>query len=155
MVTETGDYELIVTGANGCTARDTITVLEDMDAPLLQIQTLVLDCEEPAAPILVVNNNDETTYAWTGVNFSSTDMSPIVSDTGTYTLVATNPNGCSNTFMVSVVDDMDPPEVSIMNDDILDCNLIAFTITANSSDDITSYLWSCLLYTSPSPRDRG
>ncbi len=142
MVTETGDYELIVTGANGCTSRDTITVMDDMDGPLLQVQTLVLDCEAPTAPILVVNDNDETTYEWTGINFSSTDMSPIVSDTGTYTLVAINPNGCSNTYFVTVVDDMDPPEVSIMNDDILDCNLIAFTITANSSDDISSYQWS-------------
>ena len=142
MVTEAGDYEVIVTGANGCTSRDTITVMDDLEGPLLQVQTLVLDCAAPVAPILVINGNDETTYAWEGPNFTSTEMSPMVSDTGTYTLVATNPNGCSETYILSVQEDMTPPNIAIENDNILDCNLTAFALSSTSDSEIMEYAWS-------------
>ena len=108
----------------------------------MQIQTLVLDCENPSAPLIVINDNEETSYTWVGNNFASTDMSPVISAVGTYTLTATNPNGCEEVYEVVVTEDMTPPEVVIENEDILDCNLIAFSITADSDDEIISYAWT-------------
>ena len=141
-VTEPGDYLVMVTGANGCVSEETISVIDDVEEPIVQLEALTLDCANPTASLIVINDNDETTYAWTGDNFSSNDMSPLISNPGTYTLTATNPNGCSDTFMVEVMEDMTPPDIFIENDNILDCNLTEFEINAISDDLIISYNWS-------------
>ncbi len=141
-VTEPGDYQVIVTGPNGCASEETITVIDDLEEPLLQVQTLVLDCSNPSAPISIINDNEETTYTLDGVSFSTIDTAPIINEAGIYTLVATNPNGCSNTFMVEVTEDMTPPDITIENDNILDCNLTEFEINTVSNSIITSYTWT-------------
>ena len=141
-ITEPGDYTVIVTGPNGCASEETITVIDDLEEPLVQVQTLVLDCANLTANLLVTNDNEETTYAWTGTNFTSNEMSPLISEVGTYTLVATNPNGCSDTFTVEVTEDITPPDIAIENDNVLDCNLTEFAITSISDSEIVSYEWT-------------
>ncbi len=141
-VTEPGAYQVLVTGPNGCASEETIVVTDDLDIPEVQIQALVLDCANPTASLVVINDNEETTYSWQGPNFTSEEMEPVISEIGTYTLVATNPNGCFNTFMIDVIEDVSPPDIAIENDNVLDCNLTEFAISSVSDSEITSYAWT-------------
>jgi len=142
-VSEPGEYTVIVTGANGCTSSETIMVTEDIAIPLLQVQALTLDCTNPSAPINVINDNMETTYSWTGDNnFSSTDQSPVVDNPGPYTLIATNPNGCSAEYFLEVAEDISQPDIAIELSPALDCNVTELSLNTNSTSQIQSYLWS-------------
>ena len=142
LVNETGFYSVTVTGANGCTSDQEIEVIDDIAIPLLQVQALTLDCNNPTSPINVINDNAETTYSWVGENFSSTEMSPIISSAGSYTLIATNPNGCSEEYMVVVIEDFSVPDIEIQNNEILDCNLTTITLASTSMSAIVDYQWS-------------
>ena len=141
-ISEPGIYNVVVTGSNGCTNDAMIEVTVDTEAPLLQVVAPTIDCANETASIIVLNDNDETTYSWNGPNFSSTDKEPVINTAGTYFLIATNPNGCDNEFIVQVEQDITPPEIAIDPADLLDCNLIEFSLIANSPNEITSYVWS-------------
>ena len=142
LVSEVGIYSVTVTGANGCTAIQDIVVEDDIAIPLLQIQALTLDCNNPTAPINVINDNPATAYAWESTNFTSSEMSPLVNTAGTYTLTATNPNGCAEEYMVAVTEDFSVPDIEIQNNEILDCNLTTITLASTSMSAIVDYQWS-------------
>jgi len=141
-ITEAGIYDVTVTGANGCTSESSIEVIDDVEAPVLQVVAPTLDCNNPTAPIVVLNDDEETTYNWNGPGFSSTEMAPEISVPGTYFMTATNPNGCSNEYIVQIEEDVSPPEISINEADQLDCNLIAMSLNYSSPDEIVSAAWT-------------
>ncbi len=141
-ITEAGTYNVTVTGANGCTSEESIDVINDVEAPVMQVVAPTLDCNNPTGSVIVLNDNDQTTYSWNGSDFSSTEMAPEISTPGTYFMTATNPNGCSNDYIVQVEEDITPPEISIDDADLLDCNLVAMSLTYSSPDEIVSSAWT-------------
>jgi gliding motility-associated-like protein len=139
---ETGTYDLTVTGANGCTSEASIDVVSDVEAPALQVVAPTLDCNNSSAPVILLNNNEETTYVWNGPSFSSEEGEPVISTPGTYFMTATNPNGCSSEYIVQVEEDITPPEISIDEADLLDCNLVAMSLNYSSADEIINAQWT-------------
>lgn len=99
-----GSYDVLITDANGCTAAASATLVEP--API----NIALDPSLFSGGFNIACNGDSNgsiaaslsggsggyTFAWTGPNgFTSTDASISNLSAGTYTLTATDINGCS------------------------------------------------------------
>src|SRR5450756_1543073 len=160
-----GTYTVTVINANGCT--DTATAKVVVNAlPVVEASN-----NGPVFSFKALNltggPEGMTTYSWTGPNgFTSNSQSPSVSASalaamaGVYTLTVTNASGCTNTATTTVeVNELPVPSVITPNGDgendyfvigeiIHKVELIIFNRWGNEE-----YTNSCLLYTSPSPRD--
>jgi large repetitive protein len=101
-----GTYDVLVTDANGCTITDQIVVTEPVVLTLDNLDPSVyaggfnLSGCFPDGSITTTMSGGVTpyTYAWTGPNgFTSTDGNLTALAAGTYTLIATDANGCDVT----------------------------------------------------------
>src|SRR5207248_614368 len=87
-----GNYTVIATGANGCTATASVTVTQNITAPVLACGSApVLNCLITSTQISVQSGINNT-YLWTGPGIvgSNTGSSITVNAPGTYVVVATD-----------------------------------------------------------------
>ena len=102
-VSEPGIYTLKVTDANtGCTAVTSVFVAADTQQPDVTATGGTLDCDKSPITLQGSSLTPNVNFAWTGPGFSAGLPNPMVAETGTYTLVVTAPNGCTNATSVQV-----------------------------------------------------
>ncbi|MCB0842524.1 MAG: T9SS type A sorting domain-containing protein, partial [Bacteroidetes bacterium] len=137
-----GMYYLTVTHPNGCSATDSVLVDTNFVLPIADAgQNVILDCNNTTLT-LDGSNSSPGIYHWSGPNgFSSNLISPIVSDSGLYTLSVTGTNGCIGTDVVSVSGNFDIPSVNAGPNQIIDCNNPTVTLDGSNSDP-GAYYWS-------------
>ncbi len=95
-VTSAGTYTLKVTGANGCSASDTVTVTADKTAPTVDAgEAQAISCATPSATLAATVTGGTAPYAflWTPGDLKTQTISTTVP--GTYTVTVTGANGCS------------------------------------------------------------
>ena len=71
--------------------------------------------------------------------------------------VAVNPDGTLDRASMQTIinpDDMNAVEAALAMKDELGCKVVAFTMGPPPAEGMLRELMACLLYTSPSPRDR-
>ncbi|MFC2082989.1 NosD domain-containing protein [Candidatus Bipolaricaulota bacterium] len=138
LVSEPGTYTVTVTGANGCSSTDTVTVVQDLQAPRV---TAVVDGEltcninQVRLTALASNGQLPYSYEWRNPSGNSVGSSSevYVSQPGTYSVQVTGANGCTALGTVIVTEDAGAPAVSIIGNDILTCSIAEVTLTANIS----------------------
>ena len=145
-----GVYTVIVTGENGCTADDSVTISADEDSPFIaQIPTLSIDCNNPSVVIDATNSSSgpEFDFTWSDLdgNIISefTTLNPTVTEAGQYqlTIINTN-NGCDVQTIVTVENiSVDPAGIptSVSSLNCTDLSSIFGLETTNAS---WSYTWS-------------
>jgi uncharacterized repeat protein (TIGR01451 family) len=147
VVSGPGTYSVTVTGANGCTADDAVTITQSTDVPGLSILAPVteLTCEIESAT-LTATVAAETgvapfTYAW---STGSSAEAIVVDAPGTYTVTVTGANGCASTASVEITEDVTPPAVTIAAPGALSASVhsvvLDATVTAGTAP--FTYLWS-------------
>jgi len=128
-----GNYSVTVTNANGCSASDelTLTVNPTPNADLGPNQTV---CEGETVSLNA--GAGFSSYAW---STGATGQSIIVTQTGTYSVVVTNANGCTDLDAITVF--VNPaPVVDLGPDFVL---YIGETATLDAGTGISqTYLWS-------------
>ncbi len=138
-----GTYNLLVTGANGCTNSFSVDIVIDDTEPMLDISppTEILTCNE--TELALINNSDPSDdYDWSGPNdFNSTELAPLVTEAGIYTVVVTAANGCTNMDMVMVEIDTLSPDIDFISAE-LSCNDAAVAIGVSSTENIVEYAWT-------------
>ena len=95
-----GDYIVVVTDANGCTATESFTLVEP---PIISIlaSTTDLDCNAAsgaptgAIDISVTGGTPGYTFEWSGTGVVVTSEDQTGLEAGTYTVVVTDSNGCT------------------------------------------------------------
>lgn len=141
-VSEPGDYSLIVTGENGCTATATTTVTSDTTIPDVTAVGGVIDCSGNTVQLSGNSATIGVSYAWTGPdNFTSDEQNPAVEVTGNYFLTVTAANGCTNNTSANVTADADIPVASATGGTI-GCNNTSVQLTGSSDDDTAAYNWT-------------
>ena len=145
-VTTAGTFSVTVTAANGCTSTASVITTLNNTPPTAAIVnntgTTILTCATTAISVTATGGG---TYSWSdGASVVGTNANLSITSTGTYTVTVTTANGCSSTASISITQNIAPPLASISV-------VGSTTFCQGESVTLTS---SCLLYTSPSPRDR-
>jgi gliding motility-associated-like protein len=147
-----GSYTLTVTGGNGCTDTDQVTVNPDNNYPIADAGAdQVIDCNNSS--VTLDGSGSDTganiSYIWSTSNGNitgSTSSNITTSDLdGSYSLTVTNSsNGCSSTDAVLVTQDTVTPIVSLSNGTyVIDCNNPTATFDASLSSGVgNTYTWT-------------
>lgn len=129
----------VTDGPTGCTASVAVFVLADTAIPEnVEIAgDSHLSCTSASLPLLGSTSTPNSTYAWTGPGGITSDVFVFnVTEPGTYTLVVTAPNGCTDTA-TTVIGPVPVPVISNLQitNDINGQGLgaINFDVTSSSS----------------------
>jgi len=148
-ISEEGIYTLTVTNTvSNCIETATVEVgdVRTNPVPVANVQ-MTLNCVTP----MVLLEGDATemgvTYDWTspdGMTVITDEQTPMVGQSGEWTLVITNPNGCTGMTTVMVEEDFELPEnVMIDGPTVLTCTANTVQLMGSTSSmDISGYLWT-------------
>jgi len=114
-----GNYTVTVTDNNGCTATASVTITQPASALSITIASSVnsTKCINPngsATANAASGGTSPYIYSWApngGTNLITSDLSP-----GTYTITATDNNGCTASVSVNILDNALPPAVTVCCD---------------------------------------
>ena len=139
---ESGIYELTATAENGCTAQTEIQILEDTTLPDISADGGTIDCNNDSIQIVGNSQTSNVSFEWSGPNsFLSDAPSPIVSESGNYTLTLTAENGCISDSTVMVDLDLTEPDVNATGG-ILDCIQTDIQIQGSSLTTNLDWNWT-------------
>ncbi|RRA99169.1 putative Ig domain-containing protein [Larkinella rosea] len=133
-VSQAGTYSVVVTSPNGCTAVASVEVTGNKTPPTAGITptATALNCTLPSATLTAKGGG---TYQWsTGAN--TTEIT--VSEAGTYSVVVTNPSGCTASASIEVTSDKTAPSsVSLTASGAISCTNPTVTLTASPATGVT------------------
>lgn len=146
-VTAPGSYIVKVTAPNGCISRDTQTVTQDIVKPDITATGALVTCADPSPSIAAASNTTGVTYSWVSSvsPFNSTQQNPQVTQSGTYTVTAKAPNGCTSTTTAQVQENKVTPTITNAAPDVITCKKDTITIDAtitNAQSAVTGVVWS-------------
>ncbi|HNE64361.1 MAG TPA: gliding motility-associated C-terminal domain-containing protein [Saprospiraceae bacterium] len=143
-VTNAGEYELVVTGLNGCKDTALAMVAADTIKPDYAIKNDTIDCFTFTGTLVASSNTPGVTYSWSGNGVTSTDPSITVNKAGIYTVVITAPNGCTRSANAEALDAKDKPVASVTVTSPITCDSVSVTLTGISSLNLPTitYSWS-------------
>ena len=106
-----GNYMVVVTGANSCTAFTTVGITSNNTPPTLSVSpaSATLTCLRPSVTLTASGNG--VSYAWTGGVQSN---SLVVVSAGTYSVTARGANGCISTSAIAVQSTATVPTVTLV-----------------------------------------
>ena len=138
-----GQYQLSITGSNGCTEMWNLSIMDDRQFPSLTTSTDSLDCANPQVMIGVTSSIQPVSYNWSGPNnFQSSDAMPLVDQDGIYTVSVTTIEQCVSTVNVEVERDEELPSL-IANDVIISCvdlGSVNLNVTTDALNPVISWI---------------
>ncbi|MBK9107226.1 MAG: gliding motility-associated C-terminal domain-containing protein [Saprospiraceae bacterium] len=136
-----GSYTLMVTALNGCTSSAISQIVEDKIKPQLQVSADTLNCLRTFVSPTVTDDANTKSYLWSGPNaFTSNQKNITTSTAGKYTLTTTAENGCTSSFEISIVEDLQKPFAQLSADTIT-CKSSATLRAQNISSNTLSLSW--------------
>lgn len=140
-ITEDGLYEYMVWSDNGCTDIQSFNIEVDTLKPTVQLIGGSVSCNESKLLLQTVLGPEVIDFEWIGPNnFSSTELEPIVKDPGLYTILLTGVNGCIDSSIVEVINDLIPPDVSQI-DQFLPCDNNPLTLSIPNASSGVDVSW--------------
>ncbi len=137
-----GAYTLLATLPNGCTSSATVQVQTDTIAPQVSAAGGLLTCLQNTLTLTASVAPANSSVLWSGPqNFSSSLLNPSVSTAGTYTIVATAPNGCTAGSSALVTADSGFPTIDVSGGTIT-CTQPALALNSTVSPAGTSISWT-------------
>lgn len=138
-VTVPGTYTITATSStNGCIGNTTVQVVQDVVIPSVAASNGgLLTCAKLTTELLASTNLPGSSFVWSGpcVNGAS------ASCPGTYTVVVTASNGCSNSASTTVGQDITPPTLTTVNSTIT-CNSPSAPLIASWNPANSSAMWT-------------
>jgi hypothetical protein len=135
-ITHTGDYQVTVTNANGCSSTSAIisVTVGALPEPAISVSGPLTFC---AGGSVVLTASPGTSYLW---STGESTQSVTISQTGDYQVTVTNADGCASTSaMISVTVSVLPEPTISASGPLTFCAGGSVVLTASPG---TSYLWS-------------
>ena len=140
-ISNPGSYTVTVTATdNGCTAVETFEVQADTLIPLVTLMVDSLTCLVDTVIIKVTSDIDLKSAIWTGIDFLSTDIEPMVYTKGLYNMTFIGSNGCIGQTEIFVPNGEDIPQV-IYKVDSIRCGSDTLKLVQESSKGNYTYEW--------------
>jgi len=145
-----GEYDVIVTDANGCTSEASASVSANQELPDADGVALgEVNCISSMVAISGDGSSEGTdiTYSWSSTSGQiiegGTTLNPTVDGAGIYELVVLDAsNGCTSVAFVTVDENLTPPEAELTDALPLTCDITEVMLTATIEDeDANSYQW--------------
>ena len=139
-----GEYTVVVTNENNCTAEASVTIAADGDVPTVSIDGTTAYCEG-ASISLSASSNVPVTYTWNGPNgytasTASINIPSATSDNaGVYSVAVVAANGCGTSDAITVVVNANPVVEVSVNSPACEGEAVTFTTSTN---DALTYSWS-------------
>ena len=140
LATSAGTYTVTATNANGCSDTASITLTEDKTPPVAAIANLapsnVLTCAQPSIRLLASGGG---AYLWNGGLGTAAEVSVVAA--GTYSVTVSAANGCTSMSNIQILEDTQPPQVSIRNNsgtNVLTCDQTSISLSAQGDG---TYSW--------------
>ena len=137
-----GIYTVTVTGSNGCTSSQDISLTQNTNPPVVLITnttgTNELNCTTTVIELLA---SGAGTYAWSGGSAPASALN-LFNLPGTYTVTVTGTNGCTAMETYTITQNITIPSATIINNTgtlQLDCNNASINLTAAGG---VSFIWS-------------
>jgi len=128
-----GNYSVIATTADGCTAKDTLAVLNVFANPVVNLGGDSIICEGKSRVLDAGNFN---TYLW---NTGNTGKNITVSQTGWYSVTVTDINNCKGNDSI-LINKIVPPPAGFLPGDTAICTYGKLLL--NAAGNYSNYLWS-------------
>jgi hypothetical protein len=146
-VSAPGTYTVVAVGGNGCSAEAVVTVVQDIELPVVDATVDgVLTCAvtEVNLHANVVGGRSPLVFEWTNEaqQVVGSDVLLRVSIPGVYTVCVTGANGCFSSAHVIVEEDIEPPSVSVGVEDVLTCAVTEVHLTSTVSEGRSPYSYS-------------
>lgn len=138
-----GDYQVAVTGPNGCISTSTVTVTQDITDPDADAMGGTVDCISGQLNLTGISATTGSTFAWSGPNnFSAQVQNPTVSNPGLYILTVTGPNGCTALANATVNENTDSPVVTLDGAGTLTCTVTDLSLVSTIETAGATGVWT-------------
>ncbi len=138
-----GAYTLTVTGPNGCTSSQEVTVLADYELPDISAEVSgELDCDSTSVTLSGNSETEDVSYLWSGPGLDTVQAVTSVTQPGVYTLFVTGPNGCLDSIDVEVIEVSGSLDIEVVVDEILTCENETVTLTGSTTAPNVTYQWT-------------
>ncbi|WP_143097824.1 T9SS type A sorting domain-containing protein [Chitinophaga sp. CF118] len=140
-VSAPGKYYVTARSASGCTAIDSVTVIQDISKPNLVVAApATLTCATVSVNLTATTSSTGTTITWTG--FTSGQNPVTVSAPGKYYVTARTATGCTSIDSITVVQDIAKPNLTKAVPATLTCLVNTVSLTAASTTTGTTITWT-------------
>ena len=145
-ITTPGTYQFNLLDSLGCITTDSITIAENLSAPLTNANATPIECSAPTSTInLNITNNvviNEVIWILPDGTEIIDDNEIEVTQAGTVMYTATHSvTGCSISSTIEVISTQEMPDLSLVSD-TLSCNNPEAILSASSTHNIDSYTWT-------------
>ncbi len=146
-----GKYIVNVISENGCTVKDSVTIIEDkfFENPSFKVDTIT--CRNDSVQVFLSHNGSrQYNYSWTGVLPAYVNTkNPFVTNAGLISVVLEDKdNGCTGTSTFEVKEDKILPIINSLVVDTISCDSTFVKPVLTSNEVIESYIWSGSQYMS-------
>ena len=142
VISQGGDYYITIFGVNGCIFTDTISVIEEIDLPILTIDVPLLDCLNPSVDISLFSESVSDSLFIrlpSGELVSGNNLS--VTEPNIYIAIAKSENGCIDSLVMEVIQDTLGPIASLWTNGQINCSDTTTTILVDHQEDGLIFDW--------------
>lgn len=137
-----GDYQVTARKSNGCQSSLLLHIYEDITKPILQLSDDTLTCSKDSIKLKASSSDPTAIFQWIGPNgFSSNQLNPYIKEPGSYILKSQSKNGCSDSAILTILQDIRKPDLQTTTD-TLNCLKRIGNLTASSTRDSLNYSWT-------------
>ena len=143
VISQGGDYYITIIGVNGCIFTDTISVIEEIDLPILTIDVPLLDCLNPSVDISFFSESVSDSLFIrlpSGELVSGNNLS--VTEPNIYIALAKSESGCIDSLVMEVIQDTLGPIASLLTNGQINCTESTTTIIVDHQEDGLTFDWS-------------
>ncbi|GLR20039.1 T9SS type A sorting domain-containing protein [Portibacter lacus] len=141
-VSVAGIYTLTVKAENDCSVTVDAEVIDDTTVPEVTLNEGIINCTSPEITLTPETIGDIASYSWTGPDNLTADSETLtITKGGNYTITVTGTNTCSANTSITVVEDLESPNISAEGGEI-DCSASQVTLTGSSTTAGASFSWS-------------
>jgi len=141
-VSDPGIYFVEIVTEDGCSIMDSVIVNADLNLPIFDIvpDAVMLNCDNPEILITLSGTNSSDVIIWTLLDNTNVESEELMVDqAGVYSVEAFSANGCSNTQVIEIFQDLAQPEFTV-DSDLLTCEQVFTALFIESDEELEYYL---------------